>query len=217
MNSAIRECSTGAVNKNAQLLIQDTCLGEHSEAKKELWQELAKVMVFQDTELPRGLHPEKAGTNEAAHIWCSDTLRLFFPEFKHNHKVKSSRLLMQACLDKVADSYAEGFAASAARYIFRLDSSDVISKLHKVYRQAANLSYNLWTRRVHLKITTLEGLDKMFDDKDPKTILHTTVTEDEDKLTGQDITILVHPLVEAYGTEQAEHFDRSRIWGPAEV
>ncbi|KAJ8069540.1 hypothetical protein OCU04_003190 [Sclerotinia nivalis] len=117
---------------------------------------------------------------------------------------------MQACLDKVANSYAEGFAASAARYIFKLDSSEVISKLHKVYRQAANLSYNLWTR----KITTLEGPNKLFDGKDPKTILHTSVTEDnEDKLTGQAITIVVHPQVEAYGTEQAEHFDRSREYG----
>ncbi|KAF7862486.1 hypothetical protein EAF04_007359 [Stromatinia cepivora] len=240
INSAIREWSNDAVNKNAQLLIQDTCLGEHSELKKELWQELVKVMVFTETEFPRGLHPEKAskllltallshniywsifsnpffflgdsssslnsfysigqscmvahshpllrltdiGTTEAAHIWRSDTLRLFFPEFKHNHKIKSSRVRMQTCLDKVADSYAEGFAASAARYIFKLDSSEIISKLHKVYRQAANLSYNLWTRRVYLKITTLEGLNKIFDGKDPKTILHTSVTEDnEDKLT----------------------------------
>ncbi|CAD6443719.1 b330b487-1572-4581-a4c9-53c235eb87d6 [Sclerotinia trifoliorum] len=96
INSAIREWSTGAVNKNAQLLIQDTYLGEHSEVKKGLWQQLAKVMVFTDTELPGRLHPEKADpffflgdsssrlnsfysisqswTNEAAHIWRPDTL-----------------------------------------------------------------------------------------------------------------------------------------------
>ncbi|KAJ8069541.1 hypothetical protein OCU04_003191 [Sclerotinia nivalis] len=41
INSAIREWSNDAINKNAQLLIQDTCLGEHSEVKKELWQERA--------------------------------------------------------------------------------------------------------------------------------------------------------------------------------
>jgi len=48
---------------------------------------------------------------------------------------------------------------------------------------------------------------------------HTLVRYDEhdDKLQNTPITVIVHPLLEVYGTDKAKDYDKWRVWSPAEV
>lgn len=41
--------------------------------------------------------------------------------------------------------------------------------------------------------------------------------EFEDQLKGRPITLIVHPLLQLYGTDDAKDYDRVSTWAPAEV
>ena len=67
------------------------------------------------------------------------------------------------------------------------------------------------------------GLDELarptFNIDDPRLVPHTLVRYDEhgDQLRGKPITVIVHPLLEVYGTDEAENYGDARVWAPAEV
>jgi len=39
----------------------------------------------------------------------------------------------------------------------------------------------------------------------------------EDGLRGRPVTIMVHPLLEVYGTEEAKDYDKGRVWAKGVV
>ena len=41
--------------------------------------------------------------------------------------------------------------------------------------------------------------------------------EHEDNLHGKPISVVVHPLLKAFGTDEAKNYDKSRVWAPAVV
>jgi hypothetical protein len=127
----------------------------------------------------------------------------------------------QEMITTVADRRASEFLKSPARYMIS-DKADANygDKLRAIYREAASVSYMLWTRRTTLRCWTLEDMDRPVFQPDSKELVpHSSVNfeDHEDQLEGRPITILVHPLLKVYGTDEAKEYDRDRVWAPAEV
>ncbi|KAI9640181.1 hypothetical protein NHQ30_011418 [Ciborinia camelliae] len=95
---------------------------------------------------------------------------------------------------------------------------EIISRLRNIYRTAADFSYYLWTRRMFLKVTTLKDLKKAFDNTE-KTMIHHSIDKfHKGEFVGQPITLVLHPLIQDWGTEETKDYKtRMRILRPAQV
>ncbi|PQE13093.1 hypothetical protein CJF30_00003003 [Rutstroemia sp. NJR-2017a BBW] len=160
---------------------------------------------------------------EEAHIWRSQTLRLLLPPIRNDttNGEKELHNRTQEMITTVADRRASEFLNSPARYMIS-DKADANygDKLRAIYREAASVSYMLWTRRTTLRCWSLEDMGRPVFQPDSKELVpHSSVNfeDHEDQLEGRPITILVHPLLKAYGTDEAKEYDRDRVWAPAEV
>lgn len=129
-------------------------------------------------------------------------MRLVFPEVQNDAQVEIARAQTQRYLNLAVDFQVRDFTESPARYLFNM-GSDTEKKLRSLYQEAADISYHLWNRRTALKISARDDLNRLFDIDDPKMALHSMVNEDtKDKLTGQPITLFVHPMIGLFGTEE---------------
>jgi hypothetical protein len=120
---------------------------------------------------------------------------------------------------KVAELHASRFATSSARYLIDTNTAN-IKKLNSIYQEAASVSYMLWTRKTAMTLVTLSDMGSPTFDVDDSTLKpHTMVHPDDhdDKLKGRQITLIVHPLLRVYGTDEGRDYDNARVWVPAEV
>jgi len=126
-----------------------------------------------------------------------------------------------AIITKVAERQTSKFLGGPARHFIQSDTKPEFSeKIKAVFQDSATLSYQLWTRRTVMRCCGLQELNHpVFDVNDPRLVPHTLVQPDEheDQLKGRPITVMVHPLLEAYGTDDAEDYDTGRVWARAEV
>ena len=158
---------------------------------------------------------------EDAHIWRSQTLRLLFPRLRAGNTDGEIGLheWTDGMIDKVAKLHASRFTAGPARYLIDTNTAN-IKKLNSIYREAALVSYMLWTRKTAMKLVTLINMESpTFDVDDSKLKPHAIVHPDDhdDKLKGRQITLIVHPLLLVYGTDEGKDYDNVRVWVPAEV
>jgi hypothetical protein len=127
----------------------------------------------------------------------------------------------QEMITTVADQRVFEFLQGPARYMISDKAeANCDDKLRAIYREAASVSYMLWTRRTMLRCWALEDMGRPLFQPDSKELVpHSSVNfeDHEDQLEGRPITILVHPLLKAYGTDDAKDYDRERVWAPAEV
>ncbi|TGO40858.1 hypothetical protein BHYA_0030g00240 [Botrytis hyacinthi] len=137
-----------------------------------------------------------------AHLWRSQTLRLLFPPIKtdtSNGEITLHEITKEA-IAEAADQQASSFLAGPARYLIADEARD---KIYTIHREAATMSYNLWTRRTELRCyTTLQKLNHPYFNPDSKRLLpHSSVDYEshEDRLKGKPIDVILHPLVMAYG------------------
>lgn len=123
-------------------------------------------------------------------------------------------------LDK-ADRQASKFLKGAALYLISNEAPvDAGDKLKAIYREAATLSYKLWSRRTSLACTTLNDLDHpIFEPTSIYMVAHSSVNYEkhENLLNGKPISIIVHPCLTVSGTDDAKDYDQQRVWAPAEV
>ncbi|KAK6604892.1 hypothetical protein H4I96_05474 [Botrytis cinerea] len=164
----------------------------------------------------------RCSNEEDAHIWRSDFLRLQLPPItpETSEGGKSLRRMTQAQIDVVADRQALNFLEGAAQYLISNEDRKIIAdKLGVIYREAANTSYMLWTRRTALRIFTLKTIGSQFRPEFKHLVPHSSVDYEkhDDQLRGRAISIVVHPLVAVYGTDDAKDYDHNRVWAPAEV
>ncbi|TGO89504.1 hypothetical protein BPOR_0106g00120 [Botrytis porri] len=156
---------------------------------------------------------------ENAHLWRSQTLRLLFPPIEtdiSNGEVALHEITKEA-IAEVANQQASKFLAGPARYLI---ANEAREKIYTIHREAATMSYNLWTRRTRMKCYTLQSLNRPTFDPDDKHLLsHSSVDYEshEDRLIGKPIDVIVHPLVMVYGTDDGENYQQGRVWAPAEV
>jgi hypothetical protein len=135
---------------------------------------------------------------------------------------KNVHAMTEASIAKFCELQTSNFMNGAARYLFDFDSNDDEKKteLQAIYQQAGTLSYRLWTQRTNLRCLTLRDMGRpAFDADDEYLTPHSLVRYDdhEDQLKGKPITLIVHPLIEAFGTNEGKDYDNGRIWACAEV
>jgi hypothetical protein len=122
---------------------------------------------------------------------------------------------------RVADQYASDFLTSPASHLIELDTkTDFTIKLEKIYSEAARVSYMLWTRRTEMRCFTLREIKHLaFDAESPYFDADGLVRYDdhEDHLKDRQVTVIVHPLLKVYGTDEANDYDQERIWAKGVV
>lgn len=128
---------------------------------------------------------------------------------------KDLRSRTLAAIARVAQQQATSFLAGPASILVeKSPNSEAIHKLNKIYDAAAIQSYMLWTRRTEMRCYTLRDMQLDFDAEsrlfDPDTLVK--YDDHEDHLKGRPITVLVHPLLEVAGTDEAKDYDRARVW-----
>ncbi|PVH80367.1 hypothetical protein DL98DRAFT_418771 [Cadophora sp. DSE1049] len=162
---------------------------------------------------------------EEAHIWRSQTLRLLLPDIGTgcSDGEKTLHTWTKSKISTIASHRASRFLASPARHLLVISTdakTNHIAKLNSIYQEAATTSCGLWMRRTAMRCTTLRDMESpVFDVDDPRMAPHSLIhpDEDEEKLKGRQIKVLVHPLLEVLGTDEARYYDEARVWVPAEV
>jgi hypothetical protein len=93
-----------------------------------------------------------------------------------------------------------------------------MESLQGLYRDAAELALALWTQRTFMRARGLGDLPK-FHISDSRMSAHRLhrLDEDDKRLDGTDVVLLVQPAILAFGNEDAENYDCSKIWCPATV
>jgi hypothetical protein len=162
---------------------------------------------------------------QEAHIWRSQTLRLLYPQLRGSSTDAEINLhsLTDSQIVKVSEWHAERFIDGPAHHLIQSDSEgQFIQRVKAIYRTAAGLSYQLWTRRTAIKCITLRDMEPhaSFVLDNPWMEPHTLVRYDDhpDQLSGRLFTVVVHPIVEAFGTDKGEGYDqKGRVWAKAVV
>jgi hypothetical protein len=156
-------------------------------------------------------------------MWRSEMLRLLLPPLRTD-SVEGERRLhswTEGMIAQVSERQASDFIAGSARHLINNNAlSGSIKKLKDIYQEAATISYRLWTRRTNMQCFTLRELSRpTFDPDNPCLVPHTLVRYDdhEDMLRNKPITVIVHPLLQVYGTDEAKDYNEGRVWAPAEV
>jgi hypothetical protein len=122
----------------------------------------------------------------------------------------------------VSQNQASNFMNSAAQYLLDVNSNNEERRkwLNDIYQEAATLSYRLWTQKTTLRCMTLRDMEhQTFDAESEYLKPHPLVRYDEheDQLKGKPITLMVHPLLQVFGTDDGKSYDSGRIWASGEV
>ncbi len=113
------------------------------------------------------------------------------------------------------------FLASPASFLIEnITKPVVVQKLKNIYDEAAKHSYSLWTRRTELRCCTLRNLEQPeFDAEspffDPDDLVR--CEDHDDQLKDRPVTVMVHPLVQVAGTDEAKDYDKERVWAKGVV
>ncbi len=152
-------------------------------------------------------------------------MRLLYPPLRESSTSAEINLhsLTESQIGRVSDWHAARFVDGPARHFIQSDSEgQFIQRLKAIYKQAAELSYQLWARRTAIKCITLREMEghAIFKLDNPWMEPHTLVRYDDhpDQLVGRPFTVVVHPIVEAFGTDDGEGYDQNgRVWAKAVV
>jgi len=161
------------------------------------------------------------------HMWRSQTLRMLTPS--SSDPTHEEIDLLQSRDDRMRDiakaralSFLAGFNLVFIEFFTTQEETITCQEnLEAIYFQAAQVAYNLWTRRQTFKVTTLADMGPVTFDADNALMEpHPSVRVDDHqrRLKGRPVTLIMHPLLEVIGTEEGEGFDQEpRVLMPAEV
>ncbi|KAL2827785.1 hypothetical protein BDW59DRAFT_171226 [Aspergillus cavernicola] len=170
-----------------------------------------------DSEEMRRAHNMMAQINEAdAHIWRSQTLQNLSKSVG-----SESKSVVQQRIDSVCSQLVSDFVDNPARELLRpaRDGGSARRKeLEALYNGAAQLASSLWTQRTFMVCQSQQGLP-VFNVANPAMSAHRLhqLDEDDQKLDGNKVMLFVQPAILAFGTENAEDYDRGKVWAPAIV
>lgn len=166
----------------------------------------------------------KTANEEDAHAWRAQTLRLLHPQLTQDanvgtvemHSDTDNRIVQAALLQ------ARRFVDWPGSVLIKpACSPDPYNKIGDIFVQAARLAYELWTRKTALRCITLVNMDPnvRFSTTDPGMVHHALVkyNESEEELNGRPLRLVVHPLLQVWGTDDGDNYDKNRVWMPAEV
>jgi hypothetical protein len=156
-------------------------------------------------------------------MWRSQTLRLLMPPLRNDTSdaEKQMRSLTEGLIAQIANLQACNFLTGPARHLIDNETkTDFMNKLKEIYKEAASVSYMLWTRRTEMRCFTLDEVGHLaFDAESPHFEPDNLVRYDEheDQLKDKPITVMVHPLLQVYGTDEAIDYHRGRVWAKGVV
>ena len=131
-------------------------------------------------------------------------------------RINTERLIM-----RIGEQQASCFLAGPAQYLIKSEAkTDFTSKLKKIFNEAASISYLLSTQRTVMRCRSLHDLAPFtFNGDCPQYTPDNLVRYEgqEERLKGSTVTLMVHPLLEVYGTDEAEDYSKSRVWAPGVV
>lgn len=134
---------------------------------------------------------------------------------------KQLRSTTEELISKLAARQSSAFLTSPACYLIdQKTKNDFKNKLHKIYNEAARLSYMLWTRRTEMRCFTLHELKNLsFDAESPELDPDALVRfeDHKDHLKDRQVTVMVHPLLKVYGNDEAKDYDQGRVWSKGVV
>ena len=91
-------------------------------------------------------------------------------------------------------------------------------ELYSLYHSAGALALSLWTQRAFMKFHNLHGLQR-FRTGNPAMTAHPLqhLSEDDERLDGKRVLLVVQPAVVAYGDEEAQNYDMCKVWAKGVV
>ncbi|KAL2862594.1 uncharacterized protein BJX67DRAFT_295736 [Aspergillus lucknowensis] len=150
-----------------------------------------------------------------AHIWRSQTLRNLSdgPEVSLQARIKT---LCPKIVARFLSGPARGLLKPAAAN--SSDADQCVQELQSLYHGAAQLALSLWMQRASMACQDLQGLS-FFTVDSPIMSAHRLhhLDEEDTALDGKKVLLVVQPAIIAYGSENAEHYDRYKVWAPAVV
>lgn len=126
------------------------------------------------------------------------------------------RSMTEQAITQVADQRASDFLISPARHLMKSQiDSGFTNKLKTIYTNAAETAYKLWTRRTAMRYLSLHEIGSLHFDAaspyfEPEPLVR--YEDHEDELKGKKVILMVHPLLTAHGTDEAEDYDKERVW-----
>lgn len=86
-------------------------------------------------------------------------------------------------------------------------------ELYALYHSAGALALSLWTQRAFMKFHNLQGL-RRFRTGNPAMTAHPLqhLSEDDERLDGKRVLLVVQPAVVSYGNEDAQNYDLCKVW-----
>lgn len=125
----------------------------------------------------------------------------------------------------MSEWYAEEFLKGPACHFVRDDAHvEYIERTKEIYVTAAEIAYEIWSMRTKLKFLTLEDIDKGGIDLNSSHVeleqeRSIPCEQDEGEIFGQQITVLIHPLVLGYETEEKKKKKHNEVvvWAKAVV
>lgn len=130
----------------------------------------------------------------------------------------------QADMKAACDKLIAGFLTpSTRRLIGKEDQKGMRSDLGSIFYEAGELSYYIWTQKVHINIVRLENLplQLVFDHRSLYIEAHSshraTLDEDETSLDGREILQMLHPAIVVFGNSDGADYDKMSVWKKAVV
>ncbi|PYI16839.1 hypothetical protein BO99DRAFT_339293 [Aspergillus violaceofuscus CBS 115571] len=147
-----------------------------------------------------------------AHMWRSHTLQMFTDSSHPSLDLRVQKL------SHFSRTMAARFLNCGGRHILRSIKDEDEERrrfkdLETVYRMAGDLALSLWTIRTDMRCLTLKHLPE-FQSSNGLMCTHRLHQLDEydQRLDGQNVILCVQPAIVAYGNENGEHYDQSKVW-----
>ncbi|KAL4919681.1 hypothetical protein BDW62DRAFT_216829 [Aspergillus aurantiobrunneus] len=153
-----------------------------------------------------------------AHIWRSQTLQNL-----SKSSGPETKSFVQQRLDSICSKLPSNFVSGPAGVLLRPvkdggGSTPREKELYALYNGAAQLASCLWMQRTYIICQSQQHLP-VFNVANPAMSAHRLhqLDEDEIRLDGKRTLLVVQPAIVALGSEDAEHYDRRKVWAPAIV
>lgn len=158
--------------------------------------------------------------NAEAQLWRSQTIRLLSTSRTNSSDKGSS---MPHRLRRMASSFVEDFINGPAQiFLPEPENQAGVTRrsddLHSLYHQAAELALSLWAQRTSIACYGQQHLHE-FNSSSPFMTAHRLqhLDEDDTRLDGRKILMCIQPAVLAFGNEDGEDYDKSKVWAKAVV
>lgn len=154
-----------------------------------------------------------SGDTAQAHAWRYQTLRLLTaPTNNDGMKYEFDKLSDERCwslISEIPDSPVAQLCHSYDEDQFPCRMED----LRSLFLMASGISVQLWTQRTHIRVLWKQELG-LFKVNSPLMSAHRLhrLDEDDPRLDGKGILVVIQPAVVAFGDSYGENYDTMKVW-----